>query len=923
LDEQSLATLCILGEKALYVQEIQLICLGRLRPLALSDVWQLPERFCLSTIQCEFVYNVDEPMFLLQAIVRLTWRPMILLLALEMLTELTDIFEVMVSGYLLRCFDASSGYPWYYGYCAALGLLVTRFICSQTIHISRHMEVEVKRAAHAIQLELFRLPLIRNGQRSFGHISVNSRRMEILEFYMSTAASTIANIMGFSAKFGALYYIVGWLAAIPMVSLIVILLAKWGFERLVGDSSQWKSNTDELDSNVSEVYHGIKAIKLFSWERIFTWNEHSCVPVLNRVSFGAAPGELVAVTGKTGSGKSSLLLSICGELAMIEGTGKVAGSIAYLEQMPWIMNDTMRANVLFGREYDAELFAKIIHACALTDDIARWPNADLAVIGECGINISGGQRARLALARTLYSCANIYVLDDPLSAVDAHVKRHILEHVLLDSGMLAGKVRIITTNSGHILPYAHQIVTLEDAYISDKVISRNIKGVFVKSIIHAPMSFFDSTTRQHVSSAYNNGAEALASDIPEFIMDEGSGIIDSILSVYRIGSSAPQLLLVVPLVALATRKRDSLVDTTKKMLRTINREADIGRSRTKDIVADGVQMIRLFGTGPHFVQQYADDEDEREQLRLVLTLVRQTTGLVHCASKVRGFSDNIDLYRQYISLEPEAPYVVEDCRPAPSWPEAGRIEFRDFTLRYREDLPPALDGINLTINPGEKIGIVGRTGAGKSTLVKSLFRLVHGTTSGKILVDGQDIGAMGIGDLRPRLGIIPQESAMFPGSFKRNLGPLQEHTIEDTWAALIKSGIAPKVSPPRAGTAKAKGEEYRDVEYEENKAEAECSGQQQLFSLCRVLMRMRHVIVLDEATADVDLETDRHMQQLIRSEFSDRTVLTIAHRLETIMSSDRIIVMDNGRIAEIGSPQELIDAGGHFAGLVKANDFGA
>ncbi|KAJ1735670.1 hypothetical protein LPJ61_000428 [Coemansia biformis] len=344
--------------------------------------------------------------------------------------------------------------------------------------------------------------------------------------------------------------------------------------------------------------------------------------------------------------------------------------------------------------------------------------------------------------------------------------------------------------------------------------------------------------------------------------------------------------------------------------------------------------------------------------------------LVHCASKVRDFSNNIDLYRQYISLEPEAPYVVEDCRPSPSWPQAGRVEFRDFTLRYRADLPPVLEGINLTINPGEKIGIVGRTGAGKSTLVKSLFRLVHGTTSGTILVDGQDTSAMGVGDLRPRLGIIPQESTMFPGSFKRNLDPLQEHTIEDMWAALIKSGIAPKVSPPRAGTAIAKDEEYRDAEYEETKAEAEwqwaragwklrllmltlyakppkpvieknrprrhgldriaqsnshgfSSGQQQLFSLCRALMRMRRVIVLDEATADVDLETDQHMQQLIRSEFGDRTVLTIAHRLETIMNSDRVIVMDDGRIAEIGSPQELIDAGGHFAGLVKANDFGA
>ncbi|KAJ2775089.1 ATP-binding cassette glutathione S-conjugate transporter ycf1 [Coemansia nantahalensis] len=128
---------------------------------------------------------------------------------------------------------------------------------------------------------------------------------------------------------------------------------------------------------------------------------------------------------------------------MTAGTGSVTGSIAYLEQQPWIMNDTMRANVLFGREYDAEFFARVIHGCALTEDIVVWPNADLAAISERGINIPGGQRARLALAHTLYSRVDIYVLDDPISAVDAHVKLHILEHVLLDTGMLAGKLRIL------------------------------------------------------------------------------------------------------------------------------------------------------------------------------------------------------------------------------------------------------------------------------------------------------------------------------------------------------------------------------------------------------------------------------------------------------------------------------------------------
>ncbi|KAJ2714664.1 hypothetical protein H4R19_001610 [Coemansia spiralis] len=240
--------------------------------------------------------------------------------------------------------------------------------------------------------------------------------------------------------------------------------------------------------------------------------------------------------------------------------------------------------------------------------------------------------------------------------------------------------------------------------------------------------------------------------------------------------------------------------------------------------------------------------------------------------------------------------------------------------------------------------------------------------NGKILIDGQDISEMGVGDLRPRLGIIPQESTMFPGSFKRNLDPLQQHTVEDMWAALVKSGIAPKVAPPRARKDGLADDNDYDESYEETMVEWKhqweksrwamrmlmlgiyklptkdvnpllksrhglgriaksgsqgfSGGEQQLFSLCRVLMRMHRIIVLDEATADVDLETDQHMQKLFRNEFADCAVLTIAHRLETIMGSDRIVVMDKGRIAKVGAPQELIDAGGLFAELVKANDFG-
>ncbi|KAJ2866882.1 hypothetical protein GGH94_001257 [Coemansia aciculifera] len=201
-------------------------------------------------------------------------------------------------------------------------------------------------------------------------------------------------------------------------------------------------------------------------------------------------------------------------------------------------------------------------------------------------------------------------------------------------------------------------------------------------------------------------------------------------------------------------------------------------------------------------------------------------------------------------------------------------------MKYGSNLGYALEIINLTLNSGEKIGIVGRTGAGKSSLVKVLFRLTHENTSGSILIDGQDISKFGVGYYRPQLGMIPQESSMFSGSIRRNLDPLNQFNVE------------------------------------------EISGQQQLFGLCRVIVRKRKIVVLDEATANVDLETDKSIQELIRKEFSNCTVLTIAHRLETIMNSDRIIVMDKGAIAEIGTPQELLAKNGMFAQLVKTSDFG-
>ncbi|KAJ1727396.1 ATP-binding cassette glutathione S-conjugate transporter ycf1, partial [Coemansia biformis] len=521
LGEQGTGVLHAILNKVFFVQEIQLVRLSKLRALTLADVWQLPKRFRLAAVRQEFVYNVNEPQFLLRAMARMVWQPALLQVALQLLAYMVDIIKPAAQSSLLYYLYASSDHPWYYGYVAAAGMLVVDLAAARLDIFRKYADAEMARASSALELELFRLPLTRNNERMFQTAPKQASDISTLIGGLKFAISLVSDIIGLVASLAALYCKVGWLAAIPVAANGAITLVVWGFSKVAGPSDRWSLYTgDRQNNNTDEIYRGIRTIKLFGWERMYldprlqqqaatsdklpwyapavcaiwaaldmlelvsleassylmlhmyTMSHASATGIVavtglfqlnsQGISLSAAAGELVAVIGETGSGKSSLLLAVCGELEMTKGRGKVTGRVAYLEQSPWIMNDTMRANILFGREYDAELFGQVIHACALTEDIARWPDADLTVIGERGVNISGGQRARLALARTLYSRADIYVLDDPLSAVDAHVKRHILDHVLLGPGMLAGKLRIIATNSGHILPYAHHVVTLQD-----------------------------------------------------------------------------------------------------------------------------------------------------------------------------------------------------------------------------------------------------------------------------------------------------------------------------------------------------------------------------------------------------------------------------------------------------------------------------
>ncbi|KAJ2876965.1 Multidrug resistance-associated protein 1 [Coemansia aciculifera] len=955
----------------------------------------------------------------------------------------------------------------------------------------------------------------------------------------------------------------------------------------VKELSELVSDNSEIESAFRcETFDTISHVGLDESETVPSINLDNCsfkwrynASILKRISLNVAAGELVAVVGKTGSGKTSLMLALCKEMQMTRGTGKIVGRVGYLEQSPWIMNATMRANILFGREFDEDYYWKVIHACALTQDLESWPDRDLTMIGERGINISGGQRARLALARTVYSQADVYILDDPLSAVDAHVKRHILDNVILSSGLLGNKLRVVTTHSESMLPFCSQIVTVSDEtvsvvrqepkehlfiapiavvepnnvcdptpaetdpestlaasttlgnspvvgsckhkkqslpqkltfwsntkyvfkfcgwhvisavvisasfrpiskfildgyrvdalkenaksdnvshdavlwylkiglikavtnyilvkleqyvrnFVSTDKLEASLQDTFARSLLHAPLSLIEKTSRHKIDSAYSDGSRAMSQNIPDFLSLESSNAIDSVLSIWRSALATPQLMLIMPFIVWARVKASKFTFTTANSLSGIKKEFSTSHSQTSSIIDEGGQMIRLFSVESYFMSRYISDKDEAMKVRSPQTslgllsgmistgifkvgdllstfsvlvqshltshkinsgqlkmlesdlsaLVHKIGMLIKVPSRLKSFSNEVGAFRRFSDFEPEAPYIVDDCRVPSEWPHSGNVEFKNLSVKYGADLDYALKNLNFTIRPGEKIGIVGRTGAGKSTLAKAIFRLLNKNVEGSIEIDGHDTASFGVGDFRPKLGIIPQESTIFSGTVKRNLDPLKEFTIEDMWAAMIKCGVTELIKTKRkhkpaklAGQTSGMSNDVEDESEDEDEDEEDeyeratrlrwesagllmrimllvfnkkqdsfidktrcriginkhlgrgddrfSSGQQQLFSLCRLLMRKRKVLILDEATADMDQETDRKMQELIRTEFSECTVLTIAHRLDTIMNSDRIIVMEKGEIAEIGPPQELIANGGMFAELVQANEF--
>ncbi|KAG1679179.1 Canalicular multispecific organic anion transporter 2 [Nymphon striatum] len=276
-------------------------------------------------------------------------------------------------------------------------------------------------------------------------------------------------------------------------------------------------------------------------------------------------------------------------------------------------------------------------------------------------------------------------------------------------------------------------------------------------------------------------------------------------------------------------------------------------------------------------------------------ITRSIDGFITSLSGLENGLVAVERILEYSKVEQEDAWKKVNNERKDDWPNSGEIEFKNFETKYRPNLDPVLKKISFKINPSEKIGICGRTGSGKSSLTLSLFRIIE-STNGCIEIDGVDISKIGLHDLRSVLTIIPQDPVLFNGSLRINLDPFEKNTDEELWYVLELTNLKSYIDTVNNGL------DYMIAENGENLS----VGQRQLVCLARALLRKSKILVLDEATASVDLGTDDIIQETIRTAFKNHTVITIAHRLNTIMDSTRILVLEDGCIKEFDSPQVLL-----------------
>jgi ATP-binding cassette subfamily C (CFTR/MRP) protein 4 len=873
------------------------------------------------------------------------------------------------------------------------------------------------------------------------------------------------------------------------------------------DNNDNKINADKATVSL----HGVNA----------KWNPSSSDNTLTAINLTANKRRLLSIIGPVGSGKSSLLQTILGELEVVSGDLQVNGTISYASQDPWVFGATVRQNITFGLEYNKRRYNEVVHVCALEKDFKQFPDGDLTIVGDRGASLSGGQKARINLARAVYRNADIYLLDDPLSAVDVHVSKHLYEECI--NGYLANKTRILVTHQVHHLKNAHEIIILNNGTIENKgtfenlansdtlyarlltsepeqpaedkqkafeaaklvrqmsarsktsslasaisdlsipdsilqeeneqgeeiklkdlqeesskgkvrgslflqyllaggnflfvtvvlmlyviaqalasgvdffvsfwvnieearnvtnatdisstpdwsaefclyiyggliaalfifaltrsmlfyklamLSSQKLHDALFNYVIDASMRFFDTNGSGRILNRFAKDIGAIDELLPKAILDASQIILNMAGALVLVTFVNPYFLIIVGvtgiffmLLRMVFLRSSKNIKRLEGMMRspvfthlnaTLQGLTTIRAFQAEDILKAEFDKHQDYHTSAWFMYIAASSAfgfyldilcfifvtfvtfsfltfGEGLGLRggevgLAITQSAALTGLVQW-----GMRQSAEVANQLMSVErvleykelPKEKQPDKPKAPPQSWPDKGKITFKEMGLKYDVNAPLVLKELNITIDAKEKVGIVGRTGAGKSSLIAALFRLTN--VVGEIEIDDINTEDLQLQILRSKISIIPQDPVLFSGTLRYNLDPFEEYPDELLYKALDEVELKDPANTINRleNRVMDRGSNYS-------------VGQRQLICLARAIIRNNKILMLDEATANVDPQTDAVIQKTIRQKFADCTVLTVAHRLNTIMDSDKVLVMESGSMVEFDHPHVLL-----------------